>query len=138
LALTGIVDEDLPETLEFAGSQGGRRLLYALPPAMELPTQCIRTANAQEPIGCLALGSHTVLPPSRHRSGGSHTWRDGHSPSERPAAVVPQWLVERLLAPVVQALPADAPSEGKQVNSGAVATDDAGDAGLVLTPRALC
>jgi hypothetical protein len=142
LALKGRVEEDLPETLEFAVPEGGRRLLYALPPHIELPTRYIQVPNSRQPVRCFATGSYTVLPPSRYGREGRYIWRDGHSPSERSAALVPQWLIERVFAPGVQGLPPDAPEElltasrnPEQPGPGAIEKNDSGEADPELTPR---
>ena len=44
----------------------------------------------------MANGSQTILPPSRHPSGGLYTWEPGCSPEEMGLAPAPAWLVERL------------------------------------------
>src|SRR6266446_4339471 len=88
----------LPDTLEIAGPDGSRRLLYALPEHVALPGGSVALPDTNKAIVCLSTGNYVVAPPSRHPGGGNYAWRPGSSPQERNAAPAPQWLVDSLLA----------------------------------------
>jgi len=90
--------ETLPQTLELAGPDGTRRLLYALPAGTALPGGSIRIADSEDMAVCLSAGSCIPLPPSQHRGGGAYAWLPGCAPCEREAAPVPPWLAECLLS----------------------------------------
>jgi hypothetical protein len=87
---------DLPDTLEFMTGDG-RRLMYAIPPGVDLRSTHEATGKGQE-VRFQAYGSQTVMPPSRHKSGRRYAWRPGHGPGEIEAAPAPAWLVEQLRA----------------------------------------
>lgn len=87
---------DLPKTLEFITPGGGRRLLYAIPDGAKLRTTVRRPDEPQQEVRFQARGAQTVLPPSRHASGGLYRWVAGHGPNEIAAARAPAWLVEQL------------------------------------------
>jgi hypothetical protein len=90
---------NLPDTLEFTSGRqnGGRGLLYSVPPGVSLRTTAEKPGEKQE-LRFQAKGSQTVLPPSRHPSGCRYTWRIGHSPDKLKAAVAPAWLIAQLSA----------------------------------------
>jgi hypothetical protein len=91
---------DLPDTLEFTSGRdnGGRGLLYAIPPGVELKTTPLRPGEAKTELRFQAKGAQTVLPPSRHSSGCRYAWRPGHSPDEIKAAPMPGWLITHMRA----------------------------------------
>ena len=88
----------LPPTLEFVSgrSNGGRGLLYAIPPGAELRTTVERSGAAKQELRFQAKGAQTVLPPSRHREGGLYAWTPGHGPWEIKADTAPDWLLDQL------------------------------------------
>lgn len=91
-ALAGLAREELPATLEFVTGKG-RRLLYRIPPGVELATTYQALAVAEE-LRLLGCGTQTVAPPSRHPSGGEgYRWVPGRAPDDLPAAPAPGWLV---------------------------------------------
>ena len=88
---------DLPTTLEFTSGRenGGRGLLYAVPPGLKLKTTTIRDEEKQE-LRFQANGAQTVMPPSRHPDGAVYSWKEGRSPAELRPALMPAWLITRL------------------------------------------
>jgi putative DNA primase/helicase len=86
---------DLPKTLEFVTGSGGRRLLYKIPRGAVLKTTAQKKGEKEE-LRLQARGSQTVMPPSRHHSGGVYAWKPGHSPKDIEAAMAPDWLVREL------------------------------------------
>lgn len=86
---------DLPDTLEFSTPGGGRRLLYAIPEGANFRPTYVALGKKEE-LRFLAHGAQTVMPPSRHVSGGRYAWKPGHGPDERDAAPAPEWLVTHL------------------------------------------
>jgi hypothetical protein len=87
---------DLPPTLEFTSGRpnGGRGLLYAIPPGVVFQTTTHAPVDKQE-LRFQAKGAQTVLPPSRHPDGPRYEWVPGRSPFEIPLAPAPRWVVER-------------------------------------------
>jgi hypothetical protein len=90
---------DLPDTLEFTSGRqnGGRGLLYSVPPGASLRTTTEKPGEKQE-LRFQAKGSQTVLPPSRHLSGCRYSWKPGHGPDEIKPALAPSWLIAQLSA----------------------------------------
>jgi hypothetical protein len=89
-----------PPTPAFASGRAdgtGLGLLFSIPPNLEL-----RTRREGLPLGgelrLMGEGSQSVLPPSRHKSGGLYRWLPGHGPGEVALAPAPPWMLE-LLAP---------------------------------------
>ncbi len=94
---------DLPETIQFRSGradQTGAGYLYKIPAGAVL-----RTTHHQQQVKSevrfQAKGAQTVLPPSRHVSGGLYDWLPGHSPEEIEAALAPAWLVKELSASTI-------------------------------------
>lgn len=85
---------DDPDTLEFTTPGGGRRLLFTLPENVQLPTTKLHGKGKHEELRLLSAGSLTVMPPSKHANGGTYAWKPHCSPDDRPAQIVPQWLVK--------------------------------------------
>jgi hypothetical protein len=85
---------DLPDTLEFAGPQSGRRLLYAL------PRETAFHANPELPPtrSFLYLGPDRVLalPPSALCRGSVYSWKPGRGPDQRGPAPAPAWLLAHM------------------------------------------
>jgi putative DNA primase/helicase len=112
---------DLPDTLEFTSGRdnGGRGLLYAIPPGVQLRTTCDRPGKAKEELRLQAKGAQTVLPPSRHISGMRYAWKPGHSPGDRAAALAPPWLVQALQESAQAAGPRVKPlGDGEKISEG--------------------
>jgi hypothetical protein len=85
---------DLPVTLEFTSGKG-RRLLYLVPPGVELRPTPKPGGEAVEngELRLLGLGSQTVMPPSRHPTGRYYRWAPGRGPGEVEPPVAPAWVV---------------------------------------------
>ena len=64
---------DLPRTLAFTTPGGGLRVLYELTALDVFPNGYENWTDHQE-LRVLALGTQTVMPPSRHRLGGYYAW----------------------------------------------------------------
>ena len=87
---------DLPPTLEFTSGRanGGRGILYAIPPGVTFKTT-FEQPDKKEELRFQALGAQTVLPPSRHPDGNLYSWLPGHGPGEVELAPAPAWVVSR-------------------------------------------
>jgi putative DNA primase/helicase len=112
---------DVPDTLEFTSGRvnGGRGLLYAIPPGVTLKTTIFRPGEPKTELRFQAKGAQTVLPPSRHPSGCLYAWKPGHGPDEIAAALMPAWLVEELRADDRPSRRATAPSaNGEKLHEG--------------------
>jgi hypothetical protein len=99
--LQELAQGDLPRTLEFASGRmdgSGRGLLYALPAGLEAKTTSEGLALGGE-LRLQGEGAQTVLPPSRHKSGGRYVWAAGHGPTDIAMAPAPAWLLEALQQP---------------------------------------
>lgn len=86
---------ETPPTLEFVTPGGGRRLLYQIPEGVPLRTT-YESPKAKQELRFQAKGAQTVMPPSRHASGGVYAWVSGRGPGEIAAAPAPSWLVLEL------------------------------------------
>ena len=95
-ALDDLSGGDLPLTLEFLSGRpdGGRGLLYAIPGDAVLKTTVRHEPGAE--LRLQTKGAQTVLPPSRHVSGGRYAWVAGRGPGEIRAAGAPGWLLAAL------------------------------------------
>jgi putative DNA primase/helicase len=87
---------DLPPTWEFKSGRAdgtGRGILYRIPPNVEFQTTPKTFQDGE--LRFQAKGAQTVLPPSRHKDGGRYAWLPGRAPWEIPAALAPQWVINR-------------------------------------------
>jgi hypothetical protein len=91
--------EPLPPTWEFVSgrAEGGRGLLYSIPPGITLRTTSEQQDTKQE-IRFQGRGAQSVLPPSLHVSGRRYEWVPGHAPWEIVCAAMPAWLIENMRA----------------------------------------
>jgi hypothetical protein len=87
---------DLPMTWEFTSGRdnGGRGLLYAIPPGVLFMTTHEKPDKKQE-LRFQAKGAQTVLPPSRHPDGPLYAWKPRHGPEDITVAAAPDWMVKR-------------------------------------------
>jgi hypothetical protein len=87
---------DLPATWTFYTPAGPHpQYLYACPEGRErVRTGKQNTREGHNELAILALGSLTVVPPSRHPGGGVYTWKPGFSPDDIPIATAPEWLMQ--------------------------------------------
>jgi hypothetical protein len=85
---------DVPETLEFTsgGENGGRSLLFRIPPGVTLRATT-QQKGAKQKLRFQGEGSHAVLPHSVHASGTRYCWKEGHGPHDHDAAPMPSWLI---------------------------------------------
>lgn len=90
----GLARGELPTTLEFTSGGGGRRRLYLIPAGVNFRPTHQPGGEKHEGFSILGHGSQTVLPPSRHPSGGRYSWVSGRGPGEIQPALSPHWLVE--------------------------------------------
>lgn len=88
---------DLPLTWEFTSGRenGGRGLLYGIPPGVVFQTTPQTTEQEKEELRFQAKGAQTVLPPSRHKNGVLYQWKPGRSPRDMPLTPAPDWMVKR-------------------------------------------
>lgn len=77
-----------PETPQQITGGGGRQLYFRAPIEWRPPTN-------RTPIGVdiRGQGGFAMLPPSRHESGRSYEWSDGHAPWEIEIAEAQSWLM---------------------------------------------
>jgi hypothetical protein len=87
---------DLPQTWTFRSSPSGRGLLYKWPREVPCKSTAMTKPGDHRELRLMGNGSQTILPPSRHASGGLYTWEPGCSPEDIPLAPAPDWLVDRL------------------------------------------
>lgn len=113
----------IPATWEFATPGGGYRYLFRAPEGVKLHkyTDALPGDGHQE-ISILADGQQTVMPPSRHRSGGTYEFAPGRSLWDIEIADAPDWLVG-LLSP---AFAAERLFKGGDQAEGALASSSAG------------
>lgn len=78
----------LPATVEALTGGGGRHLYFAHPGGV------LRNRVGLRPgIDLRGDAGLVVAPPSRHASGRSYRWREGHAPGDLPLAALPDWLL---------------------------------------------
>jgi hypothetical protein len=88
---------ELPVTPTFESGSGGGNcgLIFAVPAGVELQTRSEPfTVGDHDELRLQGRGSQTVLPPSRHVSGGRYRWLPGLSPDDIPIAPMPDRMVE--------------------------------------------
>lgn len=88
----------MPVTLEFRSGRAdgsGRGLLYRIPEGARLKTTIFKKGDKSE-LRFQARGAQTVLPPSRHTSGGLYVWEEGRGPGEIEPALMPAWLLAEM------------------------------------------
>lgn len=104
----------LPPTWEYGTSPGRRRLIYALPAGVTIPS---RKLGAQ--LDLLGDGRQAVLPPSLHPSGHRYQWLPGRDPwTFGPAAPAPEWLLRLSTRPTGERTP---PEEWRRITAVGVA-----------------
>lgn len=78
----------LPDTWEYQTRPGRRRLIYALPEGVRIPS-----TRPRPKLEILSDGVQAVLPPSLHPLGHRYTWVPGRDPwTFGPPAPAPGWL----------------------------------------------
>jgi Bifunctional DNA primase/polymerase, N-terminal/AAA domain/Primase C terminal 1 (PriCT-1) len=88
-----IIGDTPIDTCEFTTPGGGRRLLFALPPNVEVPITH-QHSGKHSGLSLLGQGSQTVMPPSVHANGGRYKWKQHASPFDRPPQVLPSCLLK--------------------------------------------
>ena len=96
--------DDLPATCEYVTGRG-RRLVYALPPGVDIPSRVIPDGTAQVEI--LAERRVMVVPPSRHPTGRRYEWLPGRDPWTMRPAPAPAWLLRLARRPAPSTVPAE-------------------------------
>ena len=86
---------DLPSTWEFS-TGAGSRLLYMIPDGIKTKKFKQSGAGEHEECALLCTGQQTVMPPSKHISGRTYTWVEGHAPFDMPCAMAPKWLINAI------------------------------------------
>jgi len=113
-ALQELSGGDLPDTWEYQTSPGRRRLVYALPAGVTLPS-----LKPRPQLEVLANGRQAVLPPSLHPSGHRYQWLPGRDPwTFGPAAPAPEWLLRLSARPTGERTP---PEEWRRITAVGVA-----------------
>jgi hypothetical protein len=120
-ALRDMAGGELAATLEFRSGGGGRRLLYAIPAGVQLRPTHQAGGERHSGYSLLGYGSQTVMPPSRHASGGRYAWVRGRGPEDIDPAPAPAWLLA-LMAPTANGRPSKATAkilaEGEPIREG--------------------
>ncbi len=112
----------LPETRRVTSGGGGRHYHFPYPEQVEAP---IKSRPLGPGLDVKADGGSIIVPPSRHKSGGTYTWEE--NPLETPLAPVPGWLLALLQASgSPRVAPAAAPPAGDGAGPGAPAVKTAG------------
>ena len=83
----------LPLTVEAETGGGGRHFLFRHP---GVQIRC--RSGLRDGIDIKGDNGYIVAPPSGHISGKKYSFKEGHSPLERPRAELPEWLL-RILVP---------------------------------------
>ncbi|MFC5703065.1 bifunctional DNA primase/polymerase [Cohnella faecalis] len=87
----------IPATWEFTTPGGGHRYLFLAPEGVPLRKYSDSLPGAvHQELNFLIDGQQTVMPPSRHKNGGTYLWVDGHSPDEIELAAAPDWMVQKM------------------------------------------
>lgn len=81
-------------TWEFHTGKGYRRL-YGVARDNEYSTSHFG-AKLGNGLSLLGLGAQTVMPPSRHPSGGRYRWAEGRSPDDIAIEPAPVWLLDEM------------------------------------------
>jgi hypothetical protein len=110
---------DLPATPEFRSGRanGGRGLIYAIPDGVTFKTTREQPESKEE-LRFMALGSETVLPPSRHPGGGLYTWLPRLAPWDVSVAPAPAWMVARWRAKAEDGRRQKGAGRGKKIKEG--------------------
>jgi putative DNA primase/helicase len=110
----------VPPTIEFASgrSNGGRGLLYKIPPGVSLRTTVERAGQPRQELRFQARGAQTVLPPSRHPQGCLYAWVEGRGPWDIEPARAPDWLLAQLQPGRREGSSAAAPRGGESIEEG--------------------
>lgn len=92
-----LFDNSIPPTWQFSTPGGGSRYLFRIPEGVKLRKLADVKPTAQhEELALLADGQMTVLPPSRHHTGGKYLWIDGKGPGDIPLANLPVDVLNQL------------------------------------------
>lgn len=87
----------IPVTWQFSTPGGGMRYLFKVPEGRALRKYTdANPEGGHEEVAFLADGQMTVLPPSRHHSGGQYLWVEGRGPGDVPLADAPGWMLESM------------------------------------------
>jgi hypothetical protein len=92
----------LPDTWRALTGGGGEHILFSCPEGVSIKNYS-PTPGSEPPLGpgidIRARGGYIVAVPSRHISGKQYAWSVDHHPQDIPLAPLPDWLIERLIAP---------------------------------------
>jgi len=112
-ALQELSGGNLPDTWEYNTSPGRRRLVYALPAGITIPS-----SKPRPQLEVLSGGRQMVLPPSVHPAGHRYTWAPGKDPWRfGPAAPAPEWLLRLATRPAFDRTP---PEEWRRIVTAGV------------------
>ena len=79
---------------------GGEHIIFSCPDGISIKNYS-RTPGSVPPLGpgidIRARGGYIVAPPSRHINGRRYEFSVDHHPQDTPLALLPDWLVERLI-----------------------------------------
>lgn len=95
--MNDLFDGDIPLTWQFSTPGGGMRFLFSVPKGQRLHKLVDAKSGAlHEELALLADGQMTVIPPSRHQSGGQYQWMPGKGPGDLPLAVLPASVLAKM------------------------------------------
>jgi hypothetical protein len=85
----------LPDTPLVLTGGGGSHIYFQMPAGVEIHN----SAGGLGPgLDIRGEGGYVIAPPSRHISGVEYSWKEGHRIGEKPVAVLPSALIDRLQA----------------------------------------
>jgi hypothetical protein len=84
----------LPDTVEAITGSGGRHLLFAWPPEVDVRNSASGTLGPG--LDVRGAGGQVVAAPTVHANGRAYTWVDGHEPWAMGLAEAPGWLLAML------------------------------------------
>lgn len=87
-------NDNVPTIGFTTGRPGSFRLLYSIPEGHPAPLWPMETPDGETALTIIGHGGQTVMPPSRHASGGLYQWAENGA----ELAEAPAWLLERLAA----------------------------------------
>ncbi|MGO4531974.1 bifunctional DNA primase/polymerase [Paenibacillus sp. 2TAF8] len=92
-----LFEGSIPTTWQFSTPGGGSRYLFHIPEGVGLRKLVdVNSAAQHEELALLADGQMTVIPPSRHHTGGKYLWVEGKAPGDIPLANLPDNVLNQL------------------------------------------
>ena len=80
----------LPASNRVITGSGGVHVYFLSPDGLTIKNSMSKIASK---IDFRGVHGQVLAPPSKHKSGGSYQWEEGHSPSDRSLDDMPEWLI---------------------------------------------